>query len=1283
MAGDGPGAADGIGSVREFGERLTALRESAGLTIRDLAKAVGVPTSTLGDYFAGRHLPPVRRPELLTALLRECGVVDEAVHRAWADAVRRLRHSADRGTGAAAPYRGLASFRTEDAEWFFGREELVRTLVDRLASVARSGTALLCVVGPSGSGKSSILQAGLIPALLQGLPGVADSEHRPVLTFSPGRHPLRRLTELLAAADGTQRTAQLVIVIDQFEEVFTSCADAAEREKFIDALHGLATRVGKDGTAGAADRDALVVLGLRADFYGQALRHRQLATALQEAQVVVGPMTPEQVRRAIEQPARRAGIHLGEGLVDLLLRDLAPVAPVARSDRPAHDSGALPLLSHTLLAAWSISRRGHLTIDDYHRSGGIRDAVAHTAETVFENLPPAERGLARRLFLRMVHITEGAADTRRRMPREELLTAWAPDDHETAERVIARFIEQRLVTADTKSVEITHEALITAWPRLRSWLDTDRAGLVTHRRLADAAETWDASGRDPGTLYRGLRLATALEWSTDPAHADDLTPRERGFLTAGFAQEEAEREAARRQVRRRRRLIATLSVTVVLMTLLASYAVHQQHQSDTARRAALSRQAASEAAQLRGNDTALAAQLSVAAYRTAHTSEALGALLDTYVTRTVTRAVGPSGVMETVAVTSDATVMATGGDSGTVQLWHLPAHGAARPVGSPIRTAGAVYSVSFDPAGRTLAVAGAHGVQLWRIVGGSRTVGTARLPGAPDGTVYSVAFSPDGRLLAAAGADNQVRVWGLSATGVPHAPQVLRGASDAVHTLAFSPDGKLLASGSADRRIRLWTVTDPGRPKLSATLTGPTGRVLSLAFSPDGGTLAAGDSDSATRLWRLKGTGTPTAWGAPLTGPGSWVSGLRFAPDGHALAAASSDNKVWLWSLPDRTLTGTLPHPGPVTGLTFTGNGRRLVTSASDGVARLWNLDGPVLPGATGRVFSLLFLPRHELLVGASGPSSQLWRITDPQRPERTGTALVAPDGSNGWSGAAATAGNVLALGAHDGTVHLWDLTAPDRPVALATLTGSRGVAEVLAVSPDRRLLAVGADDSRVLVWDISRPRTPRLVARLPTSADNYVFGLAFSPHGRLLAAAGVDRTVRLWDVSDPNSPQRLGGSLTGPRNYVYSLAFGPDGHTLAAGSADGTVRLWDLSRPTSPRRLGSPLAGPRNYVYAVAFSPDGRTLAAAGGDGTVHLWSTAGRPTVLTTLSVSTLGVFAVAFDPANGMLATAGGDMNARLWELGPERVADSVCATAGTPLSRTEWQQYMPDSPYDPPC
>jgi len=456
-------------------------------------------------------LPPVRRPELLTALLHECGVVDEAVHCAWSAAVGRLRHSADRGTGGAAPYPGLASFRTEDTELFFGREELVRTLVGRLAAVARRDTALLCVVGPSASGKSSILHAGLVRALREGLPGVAGSEQWPVLTFSPGSHPLRRLTERHAATDGARRAAGRVIAIDQFEEVFTSCADAAEREEFVGALHGLATRGGTDG---GGERAALVVLGLRADFYGQALRHRQLATPLQEAQVVVGPMTPEQVRRAIEQPARRAGILLGEGLVDLLLRDLAPVASVARSDRPAHDSGALPLLSHTLLAAWSISRRGHLTIDDYHRSGGIRDAVARNAETVFEDLTPAERGLARRLFLRMVHITEGAADIRRRVSRVELLTAWPPDDHEAAERVIARFIEQRLVTADTESVEITHGALVTAWPRLRSWLDTERAGLVTHRRLADAAETWDASGRDPGTLYRGPRLATALGWST-------------------------------------------------------------------------------------------------------------------------------------------------------------------------------------------------------------------------------------------------------------------------------------------------------------------------------------------------------------------------------------------------------------------------------------------------------------------------------------------------------------------------------------------------------------------------------------------------------------------------------------------------------------------------------------------------------------------------------------------------------------------------------------------------
>ncbi|WP_405736089.1 helix-turn-helix domain-containing protein [Streptomyces sp. NBC_01537] len=1271
VSGGQPGEEE-FGTMREFAERLTDLRVDAGLTIRDLAKAVGVPTSTLGDYFAGRHLPPTRQPELLPELLRACGVVGEREHRSWTDGLRRLRQRAGRGAGAATPYRGLASFRPEDAEWFFGREELVGTLISRLGEMIASGAGgPLCVVGPSGSGKSSLLQAGLVPALRGGRLGAAGSgsaEERPVVLFTPGPHPMRQLqAQLGALPDHPARPVAPIVIVDQFEEVFTTCRDSGEREEFTVVLDAL-TRT---------TEPAVVVVGLRADFYGQALRHPALARALQESQVVVGPMTRDQLRQAIERPALKARTLLGEGLVELLLRDLIPLSASADGDRPTHDTGALPLLSHALLATWSIGRRGRLTVDDYHSSGGIRDAVARTAETVYAELSAPEQDLARRMFLRMVHIAEGTADTRRRIPR---------DDLGAAEAVAARFIDQRLVTADVEYVEITHEALLTAWPRLRNWLDADRAGLLTHRRLTDAADAWTDSGRDPGTLYRGLRLANALEWSADPAHGH-LTPREEEFLAASRSHEEAEREAARRQVRRRRRLVVALSLTVVMVGILAVYSLQQQRQAEIARRAALSRQAATEAGQLRANDTALAAQLSVAAYRTSRTPEALGALLDTYVAPEATRAVGPGGVMETVAVTADGRTMATGGDSGAVRLWHVPARGAPRALGGYLRPGGAVYSAAFSPDGRTLAVGGAQGVTLWRVADPAHPVRSAPLPGDPAGTVYAVAFSPDGRLLAAGGADHRVRLWGLSGAAAGAVVlAVLSGATDAVHTVVFGPDGRTLAAGGSDRRVRLWGLADPRHPSERAVLGGPRAEVRSLAFSPDGRTLAAGDVESSVRLWRLSGTGVPAPLGKPLTGPESWVSGLRFSPDGRRLAASSSDNQVWLWDFPGRTLLGTLPHPGPVTALAFLDGGHRLATSAADGVARVWNLDRPVLPGASGRIFSLLFLGHGTLLAGAAGPSTALWRITDPRRPAVTGAALNVPAGLDRWSGAAAAAGDLLALGGHDGTVHLWRRAPSGLTTALPTvLTGPHSTVEAIAISPDRGTLAVGADDAHVFLWDISRPSAPRRLGSLYTGKNNYVMALAFSARGHLLAAGGVDRKVRLWNLADPAAPRPLGSPLTGPRNYVNAVAFGPDGHTLAAGSADGTVRLWDVSAPAAPRPDGAPLTGPRNYVYAVAFSPDGHTLAAAGGDGTVHLWSIPrpGRATALATLTASSGGVFAVAFDRDSGMLATAGADSSVRLWVLDPARVSAYVCETAGTPVSAAEWEQYMPGADYRPPC
>ncbi|HEV2636349.1 MAG TPA: helix-turn-helix domain-containing protein [Actinocrinis sp.] len=1302
----------GVADVRDFGWQLTLVRERAGLTVREVAKATGLPSSTVGDYFGGRHLPPVRAADLLPAILAACSVTDPEVVAQWMRTLTRIRHAtATRKGGEVAPYRGLASFQPEHAGWFFGREELTGQLLGRIARSDPGGGALLIVVGPSGSGKSSLLRAGLIPAI-DAMEADGPRIWRTLLLI-PGLHPLRTLREQMAAITGptvdgdgdgdgdgdqpseTAHSARLLLVIDQFEEVFTTCSDPDERRSLISALGTVAT-------------ESVVVLGMRADFYPHALQHPLLAHALQHAQVVVGPMSDAQLRRAILEPARKADLTIAEDLVEILLREFAPPAG-DHAAGAAHDAGALPLLSHALLATWKLSRRGRLTLADYRGTGGIHGAVAYTAEGVFGQLTPSEQDLTRRLFLRLVHVAEDTADTRRRVAVSELLPGG--DQNHSQEQnhgqdqsrnqvpepdlgpVIARFIGQRLITADSDTVEITHEALLSAWPRLRGWIDADRAGLQVHRRLTDAARTWDAADRDPHALYRGSRLTAAREWAQDSVHARDLNAVERDFLADSVDRDLADARAVRRRTHRLRRLVASLTALVVVSGLLTAYAFHERTAATIQRDLAISRQVAIEANQLRGNDVSLSMQLALAAYRIAPTPEARASVLDSYAGPASTRMVGPASVTQSIALTAGGRVLASGGTASSIQLWDVSL--GARPVaaGPPLTGhTGTVFSVAFSPDGRILASGGADTtVRLWNVADPGKAAELGRPLSGPSETVYSVAFSPDGHLLAAGGADDRIWLWDVSD---PAHPRVLgpplTGATGYVQAVAFSPDGDTLAAGSLDTTVRLWDVAAPGRPiALGPALTGPDKGVMGVAFSPDGRTLAAGSADKTVRLWNITDLRHPAPLGPALTGPASWVNSVAFSPDGQSLAAGSSDDKVWVWNLATRVVTASLPHPAPVTSVVFEHDDHTVATGAADGVARIWDLPGPIMTGPTQPVFSATFGTGDQVLaVTSPDDTAQLWNVTDPRHPAKLGPTLRNTAGPGRPSGASALSpdGRTLAIGTLDGSLQLWDVSDPDHPKTLAVrLTGLTAAVQSIDFSPDGRILTAGGNDHRTALWSVADPDRPVPLGQPLTGPANYVYSPVISPDGKILAVGSADDEVWLWSLSDPAHPTPLGPPLTGPTSYVYSVAFSPDGKVLAAGSADDKVRLWNLSDPAHPTPLGPALTGPATIVYSVAFSPDGSTLAASTGDGTIWLWNLADpvRPSLLATLAGQAGAQFVATFDSDRPLLATAGDDETVQLWDIDTDQVAAFICATSGTPISAAEWNQYIPGLPYNPPC
>jgi hypothetical protein len=496
-----------------------------------------VPASTVGDYLSGRHLPATAQ---LIRVLQACGIRDGDEVARWEAALERTRRAGGRRTGRP-PYRGLARFEREDAPWFFGREEAV----ERLTKLATEPSTLpLMLVGTSGAGKSSLLRAGLLPRLkVQADAGLGG----PAAVYEPTTAPLPGLKKVLAELADLAGPEDIgirpTLIIDQFEQIFTLCPDEDQRYEFIAQICDTA-------------RSSLVIISLRADFYSHAVRYPTLAAAAQERQILLGAMTSEQLRRAIVEPARRERIDVEDGLTELLLADLGSrEAP----HKGAYEPGALPLLSHALQVTWEHSRGGRMTTADYLANGGVRQAIARTAEEAYSMLPPGQQPLARQLFLRLVQVADDMPPTRSSAERSELEKTLGED----ARQVLDLFVTERLLTIDADTVQITHEALLAAWPRLRSWIDASTEDLRTRRRISEAARMWAAVGREPDALWRGSLLEAAQDWAAGAGSRELLSATDAAFLDTSI-----DTERSRRRQRRARVAITTLLMLIVLLVLI-------------------------------------------------------------------------------------------------------------------------------------------------------------------------------------------------------------------------------------------------------------------------------------------------------------------------------------------------------------------------------------------------------------------------------------------------------------------------------------------------------------------------------------------------------------------------------------------------------------------------------------------------------------------------------------------------------------------------------------------
>ena len=950
-----------------FAELLRQLRDEAGLTQEDLAAAAGLHSRTISDLERDRSQTAHKdTAEKLGKALGLAGPVRDlfvAAARGRAPAERVLA-AARRDAWPGCPYRGLVPFGEQDARFFFGRKDLVGQLVQRLAQ-RRDSPGIVLVTGESGAGKSSLLRAGLMPALAEGALG-PGSQRWPRRVIRPTAHPLQELAIQLTGLAGidpvsahkslsaapektpmlvrmaTDRVAdpgtgpgapdgaapaappRLILVIDQLEELFTA---GTEGDAWPGGAGSVHLGAGRGGHRPAGLPAALVAVAVRADFLGRLIAHPPLKAALDAGPFTVGPVTEAGLRQAINGPAVEAGLIVEPALADTVITELREKADGRLG------SGVLPLMSQAMAATWEHRENSKLTVRGYQRAGGVANAVNRSAQAAYDTLTGPQQHAARLVFTQLTVITADGQLVRRSCRRTSLRF---PAAQITADidAVLDVFSARRLlILGADHTVEICHDVLLQAWTQLRDWLADNQHDRALYSQIITDAAAWDSNGRDPAYLYRPGRLATidaaASRWHDAPARYP-LTPESQEFLDAST-------RAKRRATRWRRGLTAGLVALTLAAGGAAGAAVHNAGNADRQHAVALSRQLAADSQAIDSAAPVTARQLAVAAWRVSPTSQAHAAMQAGLIEQqehgmlpVTSRAIltGPVGL----AYSPGGTLLATaGGDSSTIQLWNPSTGQPARPIQT-----------------------------------------------GQNGGVTAMAFSPDSKLLATAGGDGTVRLWN-PATGQP-ASRPIQTSQQGVAGMAFSPGGKLVATAGGDGTVRLWNPAT-GQPAGRPMPAGQQSEVLAVTFRPGGGTLAAVAAAGGTiRLWN-PATGGPAS--APIRPGSPLILGVAFSPDGKQLATnASLDGTVQAWNPATGKATGPAIQTGQdgLDGLAFSPNGKQLATIGVDGTIRLWDpANGEpdslrIITTGSGSMNRFAFSPDGKLLATAgSGGTVQLW----------------------------------------------------------------------------------------------------------------------------------------------------------------------------------------------------------------------------------------------------------------------------------------------------------------------
>ena len=1240
------------GSFQSFGELLKYLRRRERLTQFELSIMVGY-----GEPQISRLEKNQRRPDLaaLKALFIPALHLedDPELMARFLDLASSARQE-DSPAPGPAPYKGLLFFHESDTELFFGREALTAQLVGQITGLSTgASTRFLAVVGASGSGKSSLMRAGIAVAIRQ--------SGWDVRIFTPGANPLRVLNMHLASGNDPAGPESLLLLVDQFEETFTLCHNDSERVAFVKELLSLARE---------PSRKTVVVIALRADFYSHCAQYPILRQAIAARQEYIGQMTVEELRRAIVEPAQRGSWEFEPGLVDHLMNDIG----IQGTNEP--EPGALPLLSHALLATWEHRRGRTFTLKGYHDSGGLRGAIAETAESVFtDQLNQTQQELARNIFLRLTELGEATEDTRRRAALNELVRH--ADEAPQLRTVLNILAEARLITLNEDSAEVAHEALIREWRRLHEWLTQDREGLLLHRHITESALEWERRDRDPAELYRSARLAQAREWSSK--NRSRLNESERDFLETSIKQEERfarEQEAQRRReletarmmaeeqilsasrLKSRNRVITTVGGIALLLALLAGAFGWRSYQNELRaereQRASASRELASTALTTLGTDPELSTLLALQAVSITRSKdgivlpEVIDVLYRTLSTPHAELTLPGQGGLSRITHSPDGKFLVAYDLGGTRRIWDAS-------TGEELFSLPAIPGISLDLAftkdSKTLVASdvdedGRLAVSFWDISSGKlRSITHLGIDPQTAGVLWDE-LSADGTRFALGDEFGTTTIWDTR-TG----EQLIElSQSDGILTISFSRDGSRIAT--ADRsEVRVWEV-DSGIEIFRASK--PNQLFSSVDFSPDGTRLAASSQTSLTWIWDIQ-TGEELH---TLYGHTNSVNSIRFNADGTRLASSSHDRKLLIWDpTSGAQLLSLSGHTNTIWDAAFAPDGRHVATASEDRTVKIWDpsTGGKLLSMTTGAVVTVFNHAQTRLALSFSDRPAEIWDFMNGER------LLTLSGHPISFVYAFSADGKRLASKSPDGTISLWDATSGEEVWMLpAKFVG------MVIPSPDGTDVAVaydiGSDPGAVEIWDA---KSNKLLRSL-TGHTSGVWGLAYSPDGTRIASGDNTGTVKVWDVETGELLFTLEHSTN---SKIRALAFSRDGKYLASGTQNGTGKVWD----TANGQLLLTLTGHTSTLKDFAFSPDGAQLATAGYDGTVRVWDARSGQEVQAFYGDSA-GFWTVAYTPDGKRLVAATDKGTIHTYLLNVDELIDLARSGLTRTFTEMECQKYL---------